>query len=116
MFRVLYWGPCPSLEQDHTRAHRGEIAGHSPGIPLQARSCQGVLSESPETLQGRHYMNANGFIAAIVLIPGMLVSASLALGQTTGRLRGTVNDPSGGVVPKARVTAIRTNDANEIYS
>ena len=50
-------------------------------------------------------MKRTGWSWVCVLVCAILFSSAAAWGQTNGEIRGTVNDPSGAIVPGATVTA-----------
>jgi hypothetical protein len=53
-------------------------------------------------------MKRTGWSWVCVLVYAILLSSGAAWGQTNGEIRGTVNDPSGAIVPGATVTATLT--------
>jgi hypothetical protein len=53
-------------------------------------------------------MRATGGLGVYLLVFGGLFGCGSAWGQTNGEIRGTVNDPSGAVVPSVTVTATLT--------
>src|ERR1700735_2218408 len=53
-------------------------------------------------------MKRTGWSWVCVLVCAILLSCAAAWGQTNGEIRGTVNDPSGAIVPGATVTATLT--------
>jgi hypothetical protein len=56
-------------------------------------------------------MKATGWLRVCLLVFLGLVATGAAWGQTNGSIRGTVNDPSGAVVPNATITVTLTGTA-----
>ena len=65
----------------------------------------------PPTMVGRKYLRRCLFFAITLMAAGLFVGMNARAQTTTGSISGTVKDPSGAVIPNAKVT-LRDTDKN----
>src|SRR5215471_6547738 len=61
---------------------------------------EGPVDEFPDAVSAR-------WVRVLALAASILLAAGSAAAQTTGLLQGTLTDPSGAIIPQAKVTAIQ---------